>query len=167
MLPDHQALVQSLALNPNLEQITPGQVDTHTRRLTTSTPDHRSELATAAIRAASVGEEPNWAEFVAVVSMDLNARDQALAAALQHRNTELLAALTDTLTRTPDGRAADLAAILALVAYRVGNGPLANVAIDRALASDPDHRLSQLASTALISGMPPQHMDAIVTELIH
>lgn len=68
-------------------------------------------------------------------------------------------ALTDTLCRLMADGVADIAAILAITAYRHGDGALANVAIDRALAAEPDHRLANLAAEILQVGMPPHQLD--------
>lgn len=54
---------------------------------------------------------------------------------------------------------ANLAAVTAIIAYRQGNGPLANVALDRARRVDPNHRLAILLRAVFSAGMPPEYLD--------
>jgi hypothetical protein len=60
------------------------------------------------------------------------------------------------VTRRADPRlVAAPASLLAFVAWRNGNGALADVAVARALEADPDHQLAHLMEAVLQSGMPP------------
>ena len=45
-------------------------------------------------------------------------------------------------TWTPDFLAAELCSVLAMVAYRHGDGALAQIAVDRCLAAEPGHPLA-------------------------
>jgi hypothetical protein len=47
------------------------------------------------------------------------------------------------------------ASLLAFVAWQSGNGALANVALDRALADDPCYSMARLLRQAVDSGAPP------------
>jgi len=47
------------------------------------------------------------------------------------------------------------AALLGFVAWQSGNGALANVALDRALAEDPHYSMAVLLRQAVDSGAPP------------
>jgi hypothetical protein len=53
------------------------------------------------------------------------------------------------------GHVAAPASLLAFVAWQDGNGALANVALDRALADNPRYSMAQLLRQALDSGAPP------------
>ncbi len=53
------------------------------------------------------------------------------------------------------GTVAAPASLLAFVAWQSGNGALAHVALDRALADDPDYRMAHILRTALDCGMNP------------
>jgi Domain of unknown function (DUF4192) len=44
---------------------------------------------------------------------------------------------------------------LAFVAWQSGNGGLANLALDRALADEPDYSMAKLLRDALSAGIPP------------
>lgn len=45
--------------------------------------------------------------------------------------------------------------VLGWIAYQQGNGTLAGIAVDRALAADPDYTLAQILDRALSSGLHP------------
>jgi hypothetical protein len=53
------------------------------------------------------------------------------------------------------GYVAAPASMLALVAWQSGNGVLANVALDRALADDPTYQIAKLLQKMINSGAPP------------
>ncbi|WP_280356455.1 DUF4192 domain-containing protein [Nocardia otitidiscaviarum] len=66
------------------------------------------------------------------------------------------------LTRVlPDPDRAEAAALLGYCAYVRGDGPLAGVALDAALASDPDHTMARLLETALRNGLRPAQLRRI------
>lgn len=58
----------------------------------------------------------------------------------------------------PDPDRAEAAALLGYSAYVRGDGSLAGVALQAALASDPEHTMAQLLDTALQSGMRPERL---------
>ncbi|WP_435124382.1 DUF4192 domain-containing protein [Micromonospora tulbaghiae] len=66
-----------------------------------------------------------------------------------------LALWTDITRRADPAYAAAPASLLALTAWRQGQGALAAVALDRALAADPHYRLAHLIDHALRHGIPP------------
>ncbi len=71
--------------------------------------------------------------------------------------------LWTTLTRlAPPGHVAAPAALLALTAWQDGNGALANLALDRALADNPADNAARVLRTALESGAPPSLADPAV-----
>ncbi len=82
--------------------------------------------------------------------------DWAPLAARQH-----LALWTDITRRAAPAPApaAAPATLLALTAWRQGQGALASVALDRALAADPHYRLAHLIDHALFHGIPPTALD--------
>jgi hypothetical protein len=51
------------------------------------------------------------------------------------------------------------ATLLALVAWRTGDGVLADIAAERALEADRTYRLAQLVLHALQHGLPPTALD--------
>lgn len=62
---------------------------------------------------------------------------------------------TDLTRQAEPHLAAAPASLLALAAWRSGDGTLANIAVDRALASDPQYRLAHLIAQALFHAVPP------------
>jgi hypothetical protein len=56
---------------------------------------------------------------------------------------------------TPPPESAEAACLLAFSAYARGDGVLAGIALEQALAADPGHRLSGLLRSALTVGLPP------------
>lgn len=64
--------------------------------------------------------------------------------------------LCDLLRVAPDGSSAPVATILALVAWMRGEGALATVCVQRALAEDPDYRLARLAAQLMAQGSDPR-----------
>ncbi len=63
---------------------------------------------------------------------------------------------TDLTRRARPGHVAPAASLLAFVAWQCGNGALANVALDRALADDPEYSMAQLLREAIDAGAPPR-----------
>jgi hypothetical protein len=67
---------------------------------------------------------------------------------------------TDVVRRAMPEFVAPPAVLLALAAWRAGDGALAAVAVDRALAADPTYPLALLLDTALRYGLPPSILDS-------
>jgi len=90
-------------------------------------------------------------------------RDYLLCKALPHAK-ELLPAFIRACQATPDThpQAVDLLAVTALLAHRDGDGALALVALDRAQAIQPHHRLAGLASYSLSVGLSPDDLDQLL-----
>lgn len=55
------------------------------------------------------------------------------------------------------------ASLLAFVAWQGGNGALANIALDRAQAVDPNYSMARLLRDALDAGMRPEHAELPMT----
>lgn len=68
----------------------------------------------------------------------------------------LLARLEEVCRLTPAAHAAPLLSVVASLAWWIGDGARAGVAVDRALALEPDHRLSQLVRESLDHGIRPR-----------
>ena len=62
---------------------------------------------------------------------------------------------TDLTRLAQPGYVCAPAALLAFVAWQSGNGALANVALDRALAEDADYSMAVLLRQVIDSGAPP------------
>jgi hypothetical protein len=92
---------------------------------------------------------------ITVALRDLRVRDDAWARmdpahADQHRRLWI-----DVVRRAQPGYVAAPAALLAFVAWQSGDGALANVALDRALADDPRYSMALLLRQVITAGAPP------------
>jgi hypothetical protein len=62
---------------------------------------------------------------------------------------------TDVTRRAQPGYVAAPASLLAFVAWQSGDGALANVALDRALADEPQYSMALLLRQVITAGTPP------------
>jgi hypothetical protein len=104
-------------------------------------------------RGSTVG--PDTAAWLTVVLRDLRVRDDAWARMLPEHRLAHLRLWTDLTRMARPGYVCAPASLLAFVAWQSGNGALANVAIDRALAEDPYYSMARLLREAIDSGAPP------------
>ena len=92
---------------------------------------------------------------ITVALRDLRVRDDAWAR-MDPSHTEAHQRLwTDVVRRAQPGHVAAPAALLAFVAWQSGDGALANVALDRALADDPRYSMALLLRQVITAGAPP------------
>lgn len=66
---------------------------------------------------------------------------------------------TDVLRRAAEDLVAAPATLLSFAAWQAGRGPLANVALDRALRADPTYPPALLMEEVLWQGIPPNDVD--------
>ncbi|GAA1025670.1 hypothetical protein GCM10009557_00490 [Virgisporangium ochraceum] len=66
---------------------------------------------------------------------------------------------TDLTRRAEPALAAAPATLLAFAAWRMGNGSVANIALERALDADPEYGMARLLVTALVNGLPAHRID--------
>jgi hypothetical protein len=99
--------------------------------------------------------EPGEAARLTVVLRDLRVRDDAWSR-MRPEHREAHTRLWTDLTRLAQpGYVCAPAALLAFVAWQSGNGALANVALDRALAEDANYSMAVLLRQVIDSGAPP------------
>jgi hypothetical protein len=97
-------------------------------------------------------EEVAW---LSVMLRDLRVRDDAWAR-MRPEHREAHRRLWTDLTRLArPGYVRAPASLLAFVAWQSGNGALANVALDRALADDPYYSMAVLLRQVIDTGAPP------------
>ncbi|WP_299957220.1 DUF4192 domain-containing protein [uncultured Modestobacter sp.] len=87
---------------------------------------------------------------------DHDLRDRALALTVGRQAAAAEVVWTELVRRAPAPLDAAPATLLAVTAWVGGNGALANVALQRALDSEPSYTLAGLLRTALHAGMPPK-----------
>lgn len=92
---------------------------------------------------------------------DDDVRDAVIVRAVRELDRPWLAMLMACARWTPDDHAAGLCAALAVVAYRHGDGALAQIAIDRCLAAEPRHRLAGLMLSVIAAGLHPRTLDLL------
>jgi hypothetical protein len=92
---------------------------------------------------------------ITVALRDLRVRDDAWAR-MDPAHAEAHQRLwTDVVRRAQPGHVAPSAALLAFVAWQSGDGALANVALDRALADNPRYSMALLLRQVITAGAPP------------
>jgi hypothetical protein len=91
-------------------------------------------------------------------------RDRALAYALGHTAPAAEVLWTELTRRAPAPLDAAPATLLAVSAWVRGDGAMANVALDRALTSEPSYTLAGLLRSALDTCMTPAEVRRIVRE---
>lgn len=87
-----------------------------------------------------------------------------LIGALVRDGRHALAPLISVVGRCPDAHVAQIASVLAVIAYRCGDGALAQCALDRVTATDPHHRLARLLAAAMAGGLPPESLTSMATD---
>ena len=102
--------------------------------------------------------DPAIATALAVVVNDVAIRDAMIARAVVEMNRPWLPMLIAAAGWTPDDQAPQLCSVLAVVAYRHGDGALAQVAVDRCLAAEPHHRLAHLLPAIMAAGLHPDEL---------
>jgi hypothetical protein len=90
-----------------------------------------------------------------VALKDMRIRDDAWARMDPGHGDCHLRIWTDVVRRAQPGHVAAPASLLAFVAWQTGEGALANIALDRALADDPDYSMAELLRKVLSAGAPP------------
>ena len=93
-----------------------------------------------------------WLTFVL---SSLRVRDDAWARMDPDHRDAHLRLWTDLTRRAQPGYIPAPASLLAFTAWQTGNGALANLALDRALADDPGYSMAQLLRDVIDAGTPP------------
>jgi hypothetical protein len=93
--------------------------------------------------------------WLTVVLAHLAVRDDAWARMDAEYRAAHLRLWTDVVRRATPAYLPAPASLLAFTAWQSGEGALANIAIDRALAADPGYSLAQLLRDIMDAGVPP------------
>jgi hypothetical protein len=93
--------------------------------------------------------------WLSVVLAQLPVRDDAWSRMDPEHRDAHLRLWTDLVRRARRAYLAAPASLLAFTAWQAGEGALANIAIDRALAADPGYSLAHLLRDILDAGVPP------------
>ncbi|MCW2679705.1 MAG: uncharacterized protein JWM62_1106 [Frankiales bacterium] len=103
------------------------------------------------------------AAALAVALHDVQVRDEVATWALD-RSDALLALVEQVVRQVGAPWDAPACTLLAWVAYARGDGARANVALERALRSDPQHPLALLLQAALEGAVPPAEVRRLLLE---
>lgn len=108
--------------------------------------------------------DPPTGALLTLLMCDIEIRDAVIARAVTEMEQPFVPMLIALARATPDDDAAEICAVLAMAAYRRGDGALAQIAVDRTLATEPGHRLAHLMLGVMACGMPPadlEHLAAV------
>lgn len=116
---------------------------------------HAVQEAIATYRAGGrlLADEP--VAWLTVVLAHLAVRDDAWSRMDPGYRAAHLRLWTDVVRRAAPAYLPAPASLLAFTAWQSGEGALANIAIDRALAADPGYSLAQLLRDIMDAGVPP------------
>jgi hypothetical protein len=117
----------------------------------------------AARTVAEGGPAPDEAAALVVALDDVVVRDEVLTLVLDE-GPALVALLHLLAGSAVPPHDTALCAVLGWAAYAGGDGALARVALDRALAGDPRHGLARLGRDALDAQVPPAQLRALLSE---
>jgi Domain of unknown function (DUF4192) len=106
-------------------------------------------------RAGTPIEDRSRLAYLAVVLADLRVRDDAWAQLDARHSGPHTALWTDIVTGAAPEFVPAPASLLAFTAWQAGQGALANVAAERALAADPAYSMALLIAGAVQAGLPP------------
>jgi hypothetical protein len=101
------------------------------------------------------------ATALVVMLTDELVRDAVMIRAVAEIHRPWLPMLIASATWTPDALAAPLCSVLAMVAYRHGDGALAQIAVDRCLAAEPRNSLAQVMIAIMSAGVRPEELERI------
>ena len=95
---------------------------------------------------------------LSVLLTSVPVRDAVIARVVSRYDDGWVPTLISVATHCPPEEAAPTCAVLAAAAYRYGDGALAQVALDRCLAAEPEHRLAHLLLSIMAAGIPPDEL---------
>jgi hypothetical protein len=115
--------------------------------------------------AACTGPPPSDEEvaWLGVLMVSLRVRDEAWVRMSEGDIDVHIRLWRDVLRRVREPYAPAPACLLAFAAWRTGDGALANIALDRALAADPRYSMARLLRELFISGLPPSAVPMNIT----
>ncbi|MEZ0076250.1 DUF4192 domain-containing protein [Planotetraspora sp. GP83] len=117
----------------------------------------------AALDHIEAGQElpADMVAWLGVLLTSIIVRDGAMTFIGRHDDDAHIRLWTEVTRRVEPEFAAAPAALLAFVALRTGDGPLARVAVERALSTNSEYSLAKLVKCALDHGLPPEMTSSI------
>jgi hypothetical protein len=96
---------------------------------------------------------------------DVHFRDGCIEQVTAHAGEAAVELWSELVRRANPLDSAPVATVLAFAAWQAGHGTLANIAVDRALACNPDYRLAVYLSSALTHSLNPRVLrDCVVSQ---
>jgi hypothetical protein len=93
--------------------------------------------------------------WLALTLAEMRVRDDAWARMDPAHNRAHLRLWTDLVRHADPGQVAPAASLLAFTAWQAGDGALASIAVERALAADPGYSMAELLRDIVDAGVPP------------
>lgn len=167
VLPGRDALADSIAPVTGRQAETMAEATRHAERiaarLTTGRGAGALDRPGLAVVRAAIGlyreggaiSPPVSYAWLALVLQRVRIRDDAWARMDPAHHHEHRRLWTDLVRRAQPGYIAAPACLLAVTAWQGGDGALANIALDRALADTPGYSMALLLRDALAAGAPP------------
>jgi hypothetical protein len=117
----------------------------------------RSQVQRAIRRYRAGGRIDSFAHlaWLAVLLSDIRVRDDAWARMTPAHREEHCRLWTDVVRAAATDFVPAPASLLAFTAWQAGNGALAAMAVDRALAADPGYSMAHLLAGAIEAALPP------------
>lgn len=127
-------------------------------------PDRVDALLDGALdQVARTGQvDVHLAAELTVACLDVVVRDGVILRGLFELDRIWLAMLIACAAWTTDDLASGICAVLAVLAYRFGDGGLAQVSVDRCLLAEPGNRLVQQLMDTMAAGLPPRVLDRLL-----
>jgi hypothetical protein len=108
----------------------------------------------------------SWtAALLTLAVCDRWARDALVSRVVGSTPQDWVPVLLDAVCRVPADVSADLCSLLAVAAYRTGDGALTQVTLDRCLGAEPDHRFGRMLQEMLLSGLAPEELEDLASPL--
>jgi hypothetical protein len=174
ILPSREAVVASIAYSGGAEQAAAmGEVIDAAIDRQIGVPQAARRLAVKSLlsRLCAASHDPRAevseidAAELAALCEDVVVRDEVLIRARKpRRRVTLVRVLTQVARLLPPPFDAPVCATLAWISYAAGDGVVANVAVDRALATNPHYSLAGLIDDALTRQVPPYLLEEVMRE---
>lgn len=123
--------------------------------------NHLIDCALAQVLAGGAVSVDVGAEL-ALACLEAPLRDGVLLRGVFELDRTWLAMLISCATWTTDDLAPGICAVLAVLAYRHGDGGLAQVSVDRCLLAEPKNRLCHLLLDTMAAGLTPDVLDNLL-----
>jgi len=125
------------------------------RALDTAADEHRTvhRVSTATAASLTLAVADRWA------------RDALVVRVVGSTPKDWVPVLLDAVCRVPADVSADLCSLLAVAAYRSGDGALTQVTLDRCLGAEPQHRFALMLQQMLLSGLHPEELEDLASPL--